>query len=108
MLSKTPILALLLLGTVGCANHLVRVVDASGHPIQGARVDAESLSIDAGALTDANGECQFPNNPQTVNSLKISKPGYRTYWSHVPDQWPYTVTLSPGTDQFELLLTTRP
>jgi protocatechuate 3,4-dioxygenase beta subunit len=64
----------------------VRIVDADGHPVEGASVELLSdpkelrgtypADVVGEVVTDANGRADFPVDPLTRYMLRVSKPGY--------------------------------
>jgi len=63
----------------GCSCY-VRVVDPSGKPIEGARLEAVAVAPgDPGDVTNANGEGNFPAGVEAYTTMvRVSKPGYET------------------------------
>ena len=91
-------IALFLVATIaGCSSPpLVEVVDPSGKPIEGANVQAVSLSINSlPNATNKKGEALLPANIQGAKWVLVTKPGYEPKERELPMAWPLRITLTP-------------
>jgi hypothetical protein len=71
------IIAIILAAALAMCGCLVRVVDPSGKPIEGARLGAVATA--PGGTTDANGEGTFPAEVKGWSTMvRVSRPGYET------------------------------
>jgi hypothetical protein len=80
------------------------VVDQSGSPISGVRVEGR---VGSGALlrgkTDSRGRCELSFEDDSgpggaVDQFVVSKRGYRTETLQMPEMWPLRVTLKKAKD----------
>jgi hypothetical protein len=86
------------LALTGCTSRkVVHVVDSNGAPIQGAKVEAVSPSINSAPnLTNAGGDALLPSNIQGAKWVGVSKTGYEAIQVSLPSQWPLQITLKPA------------
>src|SRR5689334_21206288 len=83
--------------SLSCAERqIVKVSDSAGQSVQGARVQAVSLSLNSTPnITDAQGEATVPSMVQGAKWISVSKAGFETIQVDMPKQWPLRVTLKP-------------
>lgn len=86
-----------------CPSHVfylacAKVVDESGAPLPGVRVEGRAASSMLRGKTDHEGFCELrfeydPDECRDANQFVISKRGYRTETLRMPEMWPLRVTL---------------
>lgn len=75
-----------------------KVVDESGAPLPGVRVEGRAASSMLRGKTDHEGFCELgvdydPDECRDANQFVISKRSYRTETLRIPETWPLRVTL---------------
>jgi hypothetical protein len=81
----------------GCQGRVeVCVVDSAGKPVSGAKVTAQTASMNAeGAVTDNAGRARVTDriSVQKVQWVTVTKPGYDIAWANI-EKGPLVVTLT--------------
>lgn len=76
----------------------VRVSDPSGAPIAGATVVAVAPSTGSDPATTGSDGVARVGSAVGEQWLSVSKEGYRSHFTRIPQRFPATVTLQPGVD----------
>jgi hypothetical protein len=92
LLRLLSIVSFCLLG--GCEEENITVVDATGTPIDNAKVYAQSMSMTLDpVLTNTKGETTLPFNIQGTKWISVEKDGFQSAQIAVPETWPVQIVL---------------
>jgi hypothetical protein len=97
MIKKMLLVVIVGATLVGCQGRVeVCVVDSAGKPVAGAKVTAQTASMNAvGVLTDNAGRAGVTDriSVQKVQWVVVTKPGYDIAWANI-EKGPLVVTLT--------------